>query len=102
MKQPVPNQGTQRQSAATSNVVAGKPEDSRNEGDRASPQYVYRSGISMEQAVEAPGQLVAVSILKKEKTVQQEPTSLIMSEAPIKTGTLQNLQDNEEEDIPVP
>ena len=34
LKYPEPNQGTQWQSAASSNVVAGKPEDSRNEGDR--------------------------------------------------------------------
>ena len=37
--------------AATSNVGAGKPEDSRNEGDRATPHYVYRSGMRMVQAV---------------------------------------------------
>ena len=36
LKHPEPNQGTQWQSAASSNV-AGKPEDSRNEGDRATP-----------------------------------------------------------------
>ena len=37
LKHPKPNQGTQWQSAATSNVVAGKLEDSRNEGDKATP-----------------------------------------------------------------
>ena len=53
----------------------------------------------MGQPVEASGQLATVSILKQEKTVQQEPTSLIMSEAPIKTGTLQKPQYNEEKDM---
>ena len=37
LKHPEPNQGTQWQSAASSNVVVRKPEDSRNEGDRAMP-----------------------------------------------------------------
>ena len=37
LKHPEPNQGTQWQSAASSNVVARKPENSRNEGDRAMP-----------------------------------------------------------------
>ena len=41
--------------------------------------------MSMGQAVEASSQLATVSILRQEKTVQQEPTSLIMSEVPIKT-----------------
>ena len=53
----------------------------------------------MVQAVEASGQLATVSILKQEKTVQQELGSLIMSEAPIKTGTLQRSQYNEEKDM---
>ena len=96
LKQPEPNQHTQQQSAATSNVVAGKPVDFRNKGDRDTP---YRSGISMGQPVEASGQLATVSILKQEKIVQQEPTSLIISEAPIKTGTLQKPQYNEEKDM---
>ena len=43
----------------------------------------------MKQAVEASGQLATVSILKQEKTVQQEPMSLIMSEAPRKTVSVQ-------------
>ena len=68
LKHPDPNQGTQWQSAASSNVVAGKPEDSRNEGDG----HANCSRISMGQAVEASGQLATVSILKQEKTVQQE------------------------------
>ena len=33
LKHPEPNQGTEWQSAASSNVAAGKPEDSRNEGE---------------------------------------------------------------------
>ena len=37
LKHPEPNQGTQWQSAASSNFVARKSEDSRNEGDRAMP-----------------------------------------------------------------
>ena len=36
---------------ATTNVGAGKPEDSRNEGERATPHHVYLSGRSMGQAV---------------------------------------------------
>ena len=61
--------------------------------------HANRSRISMGQAVGASGQLATVSILKQEKRVQQEPTSLIMSEAPIKTGTLQKPQYNEENDM---
>ena len=64
--------------------------------ERERQGHANRSGISMGQAVEASGQLVTVSILKQEKTLQQEPMSLIMSEAPIKTGTLQKPQYNEE------
>ena len=37
LKHPEPNQGTQQQSAATSNVVAGKPVDFRNKRDRDTP-----------------------------------------------------------------
>ena len=37
LKQPEPNQHTQQQSAATSNVVAGKPVNFRNKGDRDTP-----------------------------------------------------------------
>ena len=78
--------------AATWNVGAGEPEDSRNEEDRAKPHYLYRSGSRVEQAVEAPGQLVTVSVQRREKTAQQEAMSLVTSEVPIKTGTLQNPQ----------
>ena len=42
---------TNGNSAVTTNVGAGKPEESRNKGDRATPHYVYRSGITMGQAV---------------------------------------------------
>ena len=37
LKHPEPNQGTEWQSAASSNVAARKSEDSRNEGDRVTP-----------------------------------------------------------------
>ena len=38
--------------AVTINVGAGKPEDPKNEGDRATPRYVYRSGIRKRQGAE--------------------------------------------------
>ena len=83
LKHPEPTQGTQWQSAVSSNVVAGGFQERGRQG------HANRSGISMRQAVEASGQLATVSILKQEKTVQQEPMSLIMSEAPIKTVSVQ-------------
>ena len=59
--------------AVTTNVGAGKPEDPRNEGDRAKPQYVYCSGISKRQAVEAPSHITTVSIPRQKEQTNKNP-----------------------------
>ena len=70
--------------ATTIPVEVGEPEDSKNKEDRAKTHCVYRSGRSMEQAVEAPGQLSTASKPKARRTGQQEPKSLVPSVVPTK------------------
>ena len=53
--------------AAITNVGAGKLEDPRNEGDRATSHYVCHSGISKRQAVKAPSHITTVSIPRREE-----------------------------------
>ena len=55
------------------NVGVGKPEDPSNEGDRATPHYVYCSGIRKRQAAEAPSYITTLSIPKREEQASRNP-----------------------------
>ena len=81
--------------AVTNNAGAGKPEDPKNEGDRATPHYVYRSGRRKRQAAEAPSHRTSVDT-KARRTAQQEPTCHILPEVLKRTGTLQHSTNEEE------
>ena len=66
--------------AVTINVGDGKPEDPKNEGDRATPQYVYRSGRSKRQADEC--------LYRGEKNSPAGTHVSRLVEVLIRTGTL--------------
>ena len=75
--------------AVRNNVGARKPEDPKNEGDRATPDYVYRTGIRKRQGAKAPSHRNDSVDTKARRTGQQEPMCLVMPEGLIRTGTLQ-------------
>ena len=75
--------------AVRNNVGARKPEDHKNEGDRATPQYVYLTGIRKGQGAEVPSYRNDRVDTKARRIVQQEPTCLIMPEGLRRTGNLQ-------------
>ena len=75
--------------AVRNNVGARKPEDPKNEGDRATPHYVHRTRIRKRQGAEAPRHRNDSVDTKARRTGQQEPTCLVVPEGLIRTGTLQ-------------
>ena len=63
----------------THSARAGELKASRNEEDGAKPHCVYRSGLMVVHAVEAPSQLATDALQKREMHCPAETQSLVMS-----------------------